>query len=398
MDASKPPALWYLRSVEPFDFAPRTRVVFGAGALSRLGELARELGFRRHAARGRSGPAAERPPGARAGPPRSGRPRGGRVHRLSSTTPTPRWSSAAARPRATPRRRLLRGPGRRQLARLRQGRQLPAHERRPDGRLPGLRQGRAAPAAHDRRPHHRGHGQRGPVLRAHRRTRPPTTRWPAATRAPPSGSPSSTPSSTVTQPRGGHGRRGLRRALPRGRIGGDRRRARRLEPALRPRGLPADRRPPRARARRAGRPGGAGGDAVGRPPRGRGDRGLDAGRHPCLREPAVGPLRHGPRRGHRPPAAPRGALERARGRRVATPICCEAAGREPGPDPAGRLAERLEALAVTRRPAAGPAGGGGGARPTSGRWPTTRPSQWTGRFNPRPFDRAGALELYREAY
>jgi alcohol dehydrogenase len=33
--------------VEPFDLAPRTRVVFGAGALSRLGELARELGLRR---------------------------------------------------------------------------------------------------------------------------------------------------------------------------------------------------------------------------------------------------------------------------------------------------------------------------------------------------------------
>jgi len=30
-----------------FDFQPRTRVVFGAGAIDRLGELARELGFRR---------------------------------------------------------------------------------------------------------------------------------------------------------------------------------------------------------------------------------------------------------------------------------------------------------------------------------------------------------------
>src|SRR5262245_63696696 len=30
-----------------FDFAPRTRLVFGAGSLSRLGELAHELGFRR---------------------------------------------------------------------------------------------------------------------------------------------------------------------------------------------------------------------------------------------------------------------------------------------------------------------------------------------------------------
>jgi alcohol dehydrogenase len=31
----------------PFDFQPRTRVVFGAGAIERLGELARGLNFRR---------------------------------------------------------------------------------------------------------------------------------------------------------------------------------------------------------------------------------------------------------------------------------------------------------------------------------------------------------------
>ncbi|HYG81748.1 MAG TPA: iron-containing alcohol dehydrogenase, partial [Pyrinomonadaceae bacterium] len=33
--------------MENFDFQPRTRVVFGSGSLARLGELARELGFRR---------------------------------------------------------------------------------------------------------------------------------------------------------------------------------------------------------------------------------------------------------------------------------------------------------------------------------------------------------------
>ena len=31
----------------PFDFRPRTRVVFGAGTIERLGQLARELGFMR---------------------------------------------------------------------------------------------------------------------------------------------------------------------------------------------------------------------------------------------------------------------------------------------------------------------------------------------------------------
>lgn len=33
--------------MQTFDFQPRTRVVFGAGAIERLGELARELGFRK---------------------------------------------------------------------------------------------------------------------------------------------------------------------------------------------------------------------------------------------------------------------------------------------------------------------------------------------------------------
>ena len=33
--------------MQPFDFQPRTRVVFGAGAIGRLGEIAAQLGFRR---------------------------------------------------------------------------------------------------------------------------------------------------------------------------------------------------------------------------------------------------------------------------------------------------------------------------------------------------------------
>ena len=33
--------------MQTFDFHPRTRLVFGAGAIERLGELARELNFRR---------------------------------------------------------------------------------------------------------------------------------------------------------------------------------------------------------------------------------------------------------------------------------------------------------------------------------------------------------------
>jgi alcohol dehydrogenase len=75
----------------------------------------------------------------------------------------------------------------------------------------------------------------------------------------------------------------------------------------------------------------------------------------------------------------------------------EAADREPGPDPAGRLAERLESLAK----AAGlprSLRAAGVAEADLPALADDAAAQWTGRFNPRPFDRAGALELYREAY
>ena len=36
-----------MRTMESFDYQPQTRVVFGAGAISRLGELSGELNFRR---------------------------------------------------------------------------------------------------------------------------------------------------------------------------------------------------------------------------------------------------------------------------------------------------------------------------------------------------------------
>ena len=35
-----------MRTMESFDYQPQTRVVFGAGAISRLGELSGELNFR----------------------------------------------------------------------------------------------------------------------------------------------------------------------------------------------------------------------------------------------------------------------------------------------------------------------------------------------------------------
>jgi alcohol dehydrogenase len=75
----------------------------------------------------------------------------------------------------------------------------------------------------------------------------------------------------------------------------------------------------------------------------------------------------------------------------------EAAGHEPGPDPAGRLAERLLALAVKAGAPRGLRAAGVVEADLPG-LADRAAEQWTGRFNPRPFDRAGALELYREAY
>jgi alcohol dehydrogenase len=74
-----------------------------------------------------------------------------------------------------------------------------------------------------------------------------------------------------------------------------------------------------------------------------------------------------------------------------------AAGREPGADPAATLADRLEALAGAAglprrlRDAGVAEADVPGLAENAGR-------QWTGKFNPRPFDGAGALELYRAAY
>jgi alcohol dehydrogenase len=74
-----------------------------------------------------------------------------------------------------------------------------------------------------------------------------------------------------------------------------------------------------------------------------------------------------------------------------------AAGREPGPDPARTLAERLEALAVAGGLPRGLEAEGvraGDLRALA----RDAASQWTGRFNPRPFGEAEALELYGTAF
>jgi alcohol dehydrogenase len=171
------------------------------------------------------------------------------------------------------------------------------------------------------------------------------------------------------------------------------------QPALRrfrARGLPTDRRALRAGAGRAGRSRRPRGNAARRAPGRPGHRGLHARGHARLREPALRALRHHPRRGHR--AVP--ASRRRWNARRAGPLYAEllrAAGRDPGPDPAAAVADRLEHLAVH-------AGLPRGLR-AAGVSPEHLPAlaahaaeQWTGRFNPRPFDAVGALQLYEAAY
>jgi alcohol dehydrogenase len=74
-----------------------------------------------------------------------------------------------------------------------------------------------------------------------------------------------------------------------------------------------------------------------------------------------------------------------------------AAGRDAGDDPAGALADRLEALAIH---AGIPRGlrAAGVPRDHLPALAAQAAEQWTGRFNPRPFDASGALELYQGAY
>jgi alcohol dehydrogenase len=74
-----------------------------------------------------------------------------------------------------------------------------------------------------------------------------------------------------------------------------------------------------------------------------------------------------------------------------------AAGRDPGPDPAQRLATRLEELAVRAEMPRG-LQAVGVARADLAALAEDAARQWTGQFNPRAFDAQGALALYREAY
>ena len=149
----------------PFDFDPSIRVVFGAGTLDQIGDLASAL----------AGPRAllVTDPGlvqaGLAGQAQHALQNAG----LTTTTfsavgenPTTEHVAAgvhhARRPRPhRPNRRL----GRRQRYGLRQRHQFPADQRRPNAGLSRLRQSRPTHATLHRHPDHSRNGQRGPILR-----------------------------------------------------------------------------------------------------------------------------------------------------------------------------------------------------------------------------------------
>ena len=146
-----------------------------------------------------------------------------------------------------------------------------------------------------------------------------------------------------------------------------------------------------------------------------GDRALDAGCDARVREPGDRALRHHTRQRHRDSAAARRPLERQRRRRRCTQNCCVPAHpthplhpfapNAPNapiapiaPDaPSAALAVRLSALAAagdlpkTLRDAGASSG-------DLAALASEAAGQWTGTFNPRPFDANGALEIYQCAF
>ena len=148
-----------------FDFQPRTRIVFGRGAIDRLGELVR--GVRRIARscwppiRALSPPGTCNGPKTRWPPPACASPDSTSV----CENPTTEVVDACLAVARASKDRLPRRPGRRQQHGYGQGLQFPADQRRADGGLLGRRQGCAADAAADRHSHDGRHRQRVPVVR-----------------------------------------------------------------------------------------------------------------------------------------------------------------------------------------------------------------------------------------
>ena len=150
----------------PFEHQCRTRIVFGPGALSRLGDLARELGFRRTLLVSDAGILAA---GYAARAASRSKRRASRLPRFqaSTTTRPRRWRTPARRGREAAIDSLV-GLGGGSSMDCAKAIDFVLTNGGPSG-LPGLRQGGRADAAGHRRPHDRRDRQRGPELRAHLR-------------------------------------------------------------------------------------------------------------------------------------------------------------------------------------------------------------------------------------
>ena len=313
-----------------FDFRLRTRLVFGAGTLDRLGELAAELEFPAHAARRRSRPRGDRLRRARGRSPAGGghrelslprlrrEPRHGdgpegRRARRASTASTRSWRSAAAA-RSTARRRPTSCSRAAASCRTTGATERPRQPLRPMIGIPTTAgtgsEAQSYALVSDAGTH---------VKMA---CGDPTAAFRVAILD---------PLLTASQPAGGRGRGRLRRAFARGRVV-------RLHPPQSPvggvlaRGLAAARAALRARGEGSSRRVRARRHAPGRALRRRGHRGVHARRRPRVREPAHRPLRDGARRRDRADAAGRLPVERAgRGRRD-TRSCCGSRERRPVPN------------------------------------------------------------------
>ena len=143
-------------------------------------------------------------------------------------------------------------------------------------------------------------------------------------------------------------------------------------------------------------------DAAGRVSRRHGDRALDAGRHARVREPGDRALRHDARQRHRDSASARRPMERERRQNRCTPSCCAFAH----PTTPRTLHQRLRTDAELSRALLSGRSRRSAEDPSRGRriegdlrtLASEAAEQWTGTFNPRPFDAMGALEIYECAF
>ena len=302
------------------------RVHFGPGALDLLGDARPRAGRQPRAGGDRPRRPRRRARRPRRSPPWRGRARGGGVRRRRGE-PDPHHVEAGRRAAADFGADLLVGLGGGSAMDCAKGINFLLTN---GGRMEdywGAGKASQAHAAVDRRAHDRRHRQRGPVLRPDLASGDPPedgVRRPQG--ALPRGHPRSAARRERAAPGGGHG--GHRRRLARGREPRHERGRTRSRGCSRGRPGACSRRASREPCRSPDDLRGGRGHAARRAPRRRRDRGLHARRGPRVRQSADRALRHRPRRGRRPDAPPRRALQR-RGRRCGSCTATSTAGTWP---------------------------------------------------------------------